>query len=398
MAKENKKEYRFDTQCLHAGHDVFETNSISPTIHQSVAYPFESAEYAAQLFRYEIEGFTYGRVDNPTNKIFEDRLAILELTEKALATSSGMAAEFMACLRLLEQGDEFVSSGTVYGGTNQLFTQTFPRMGITAKMVYNPENLDKWSNSITNKTKFLFVESPSNPNLFIGDIEALSKLAHENEIPLIIDNTIATPALQQPIALGADIIVHSATKHISGNSTCISGAIAGSAEYIDDLRSTDYRNIGPAISPFNSWLLLLGLETLGLRMKRHSENAQVIAEFLEDHSKVVSVNYPGLKSHPQHELAKKQMSAYSSLLSFVTKGELDDAKNVIDAFQLIIHTGHLGTTKTLATHPAFSTHEQLTQEERIAIGIPDTMIRLSIGIEDVDDLIEDLDRALSKIH
>ena len=397
MTEKKKKEYKFDTLCLHAGHDVFETNSISPPIHQTVAYPYESAEYAAQLYRYEIEGFTYGRIDNPTNKIFEDRLAKLELTDKALATSSGMAAEFMAFIRLLEHGDEFVTSGTVYGGTNQLFTQTFPKMGINAKMIYDPEILENWSNSITDKTKFLFVESPSNPNLFIGDIEALSKLAKENDIPLIVDNTVATPALQQPVSLGADIIVHSATKHLSGNSTCISGAIAGSAEYIDEVRSIEYRNIGPALSPFNSWLLLLGLETLGLRMRKHSENALIIAEFLEDHSKVVSVNYPGLKSHPQHELAKKQMHAYSSLLSFVTKGELEDAKNVIDALELIIHAGHLGTTKTLATHPAFSTHEQLTQEERIAIGIPDTMIRLSIGIENVDDLIEDIDLALSKI-
>ena len=397
MTEKKKNEYKFDTLCLHAGHDVFETNSISPPIHQTVAYPYESAEYAAQLYRYEIEGFTYGRIDNPTNKIFEDRLAKLELTDKALATSSGMAAEFMAFIRLLEHGDEFVTSGTVYGGTNQLFTQTFPKMGINAKMIYDPEILENWSNSITDKTKFLFVESPSNPNLFIGDIEALSKLAKENDIPLIVDNTVATPALQQPVSLGADIIVHSATKHLSGNSTCISGAIAGSAEYIDEVRSIEYRNIGPALSPFNSWLLLLGLETLGLRMRKHSENALIIAEFLEDHSKVVSVNYPGLKSHPQHELAKKQMHAYSSLLSFVTKGELEDAKNVIDALELIIHAGHLGTTKTLATHPAFSTHEQLTQEERIAIGIPDTMIRLSIGIENVDDLIEDIDLALSKI-
>ena len=397
MTEKKKKEYKFDTLCLHAGHDVFETNSISPPIHQTVAYPYESAEYAAQLYRYEIEGFTYGRIDNPTNKIFEDRLAKLELTDKALATSSGMAAEFMAFIRLLEHGDEFATSGTVYGGTNQLFTQTFPKMGINAKMIYDPEILENWSNSITDKTKFLFVESPSNPNLFIGDIEALSKLAKENDIPLIVDNTVATPALQQPVSLGADIIVHSATKHLSGNSTCISGAIAGSAEYIDEVRSIEYRNIGPALSPFNSWLLLLGLETLGLRMRKHSENALIIAEFLEDHSKVVSVNYPGLKSHPQHELAKKQMHAYSSLLSFVTKGELEDAKNVIDALELIIHAGHLGTTKTLATHPAFSTHEQLTQEERIAIGIPDTMIRLSIGIENVDDLIEDIDLALSKI-
>ncbi|MCK4973289.1 MAG: PLP-dependent transferase, partial [Candidatus Heimdallarchaeota archaeon] len=232
---------------------------------------------------------------------------------------------------------------------------------------------------------------------FVADIPALAKLAHENDLPLIVDNTVATPVLQQPVKLGADIIVHSATKYLSGNATCISGVIAGSSEYIDELREKDYRNIGPSLSPFNSWLLLLGMETLSLRMMKHCENAQAFAEFLEDHSKVKSVNYPGLRSHPQHELAKKQLSGFSSLLSFVTKGELTDAKNVIDAFELIIHTGHLGTTKTLATHPAFTTHQQLTKEERLAIEIPDTMIRMSIGIEDIDDLIEDADQALSKI-
>ena len=270
-------------------------------------------------------------------------------------------------------------------------------MGFESIFIYEPDNIDKWAEAIKSNTKFLYVETPSNPSLFIGDISALAKLAHENDIPLVVDNTVASPALQQPTKFGADIIVHSATKFLSGNSTCVSGVIASQGEFIDELRAIEYRNIGPAISPFNSWLLLLGMETLGLRMKKHSENAQTIAEFLEDHSKVISVEYPGLKSHPQHELAKKQMTGFSSLLSFVTKGELEDTKHVIDAFNLIIHTGHLGTTKTLATHPAFTTHQQLTPEERLTIGIPDTMIRMSIGIEDVDDLIEDLDQALSKI-
>jgi len=398
MTEEKKKNYKFDTLCLHAGHNVFETNSIAPPIYQSVAYPYESAEYAAKLYNYEIEGFTYGRMDNPTNQIFEKRLAALEITDKALLTSSGMAAEFMACVRLLEKGDEFVTAGKTYGGTNQLFTVTFPKFSFIPKVVTNPEFIENWVELITDKTKFLFLETPSNPNLFIGDIEVLSKLAKENEVPLIVDNTIATPALQQPVKMGADIVVHSGTKYLSGNSTCISGALAGSSEYIDEVKAIEYRNIGPSISPFNSWLLLLGVETLSLRMRKHSDNAQAVAEFLEDHSKVVSVNYPGLKSHPQYELAKKQMKGSSALLSFVTKGELEDAKNVIDAFNLIIHAGHLGTSISLATHPAFSTHQQLSQEEREAIGIPDTMIRLSIGLEDLDDLIEDIDQALMKVN
>ncbi|MHA1483215.1 MAG: O-acetylhomoserine aminocarboxypropyltransferase/cysteine synthase family protein [Candidatus Heimdallarchaeaceae archaeon] len=397
MPKLDKRKYKFDTLCVHAGHDVLKTNTISPPIYQSVAYPFESADYAAKLFRYEIEGHMYGRMDNPTNAIFEERLAALELTDKSVATSSGMSAIFIACLQLLNKGDGFLSPSKIYGGSNKLFSETFPKMGFKTKFISSPENIENWSEAINSETKFLYVETPSNPNLFVADIPALAKLAHENDLPLIVDNTVATPVLQQPVTLGADIIVHSATKYLSGNATCISGVVAGSSEYIDELREKDYRNIGPSISPFNSWLLLLGMETLSLRMKKHCENTQIFAEFLEDHSKVKSVNYPGLKSHPQHELAKKQLSGFSSLLSFVTRGELIDAKNVIDAFELIIHTGHLGTTKTLATHPAFTTHQQLTQEERLALEIPDTMIRISIGLEDIDDLIEDMDQALSKI-
>jgi cystathionine beta-lyase/cystathionine gamma-synthase len=308
-----------------------------------------------------------------------------------------MSAIFMACIHLMEKGEGFVTSGKIYGGSNKLFTVTLPRLGFNPIFIENPSDIESWSEVIDESTKFLYVETPSNPNLFVGDIPELAKLAHENGIPLMVDNTVATPALQQPVALGADIVVHSATKYLSGNSSCISGVITGSAEYIDDIIERDYRNIGPSISPFNSWLLLLGMETLSLRMKKHSENTLALAEFLEDHSKVESVQYPGLTSHPQHELAKKQLKGYSGLMSFVTKGKLEDAKNVIDAFELIIHTGHLGTTKTLATHPAFTTHQQLTQEERLAVGIPDTMIRMSVGLEDIDDLIEDMDQALSVI-
>ncbi|MHA1198748.1 MAG: O-acetylhomoserine aminocarboxypropyltransferase/cysteine synthase family protein [Candidatus Heimdallarchaeaceae archaeon] len=397
MPKKPNKEYGFDTHCIHAGHDVLETKTITPPIYQSVAYPYESAEYAAELFRYEREGFMYGRMDNPTNQMFEERLAAVELTEKALATGSGMSAIFMACIHLMEKGEGFVTSSKIYGGSNKLFTQTLPRLGFEPIFVKDSSSIENWSESINNNTKFLYVETPSNPNLFVADIPELAKLAHEHNLPLVVDNTVASPALQQPVSLGADIIVHSATKYLSGNSSCISGVVAGSADFIDNMREQDYRNIGPSISPFNSWLLLLGMETLSLRMDKHSQNAQAIAEFLEDHSKVESVLYPGLTSHSQHELAKKQLKGYSGLLSFVTKGELVDSKNVIDAFDLIIHTGHLGTTKTLATHPAFTTHQQLTQEERLSIGIPDTMIRMSIGLENIDDLIEDMDHALTEI-
>ncbi len=392
------KKYKFETLSVHAGEDVKKNGTIAPPIYQSVSYPYYSADYAAKLFRYEIAGYIYGRMDNPTNTMFEERIAALEGAEKGLATSSGMSAIFMSCLELLDKGSNFVSSAILYGGTNQLFAVTFPKMGFKPVFVYEPSDIGNWEKAIADNTRFLYLETPSNPNLFVGDIGKIASLAHEHNIPLIVDNTVASPALQQPLILGADVVVHSATKYLSGNSTSISGVIVGKKDYIESIAKGNYRNIGPSLSPFNSWLLLLGMETLSLRMRKHSENAQIVAEFLEEHTKVISVNYPGLKSHPQHSTAKKQMyGGYSALLSFETKGQLNDARKVIDSFNLIIHTGHLGTTKTLATHPAFTTHQQLTSEERKKIGITDTLIRMSIGIEDVEDIVEDLDQALSKI-
>ena len=212
MPKKPNKEYGFDTHCIHTGHDVLETKTITPPIYQSVAYPYESAEYAAKLFRYETEGFMYGRMDNPTSQMFEERLAAVELTEKALATGSGMSAIFMTCLHLMGKGEGFVTSNKIYGGTNKLYTETLPKMGFEPYFVTDSSDMDKWSEGITSKTKFLFVESPSNPNLFVGDIPALVKLAHDHDLPLVVDNTVDSPALQQPVDLGADIIVHSATK------------------------------------------------------------------------------------------------------------------------------------------------------------------------------------------
>ena len=257
----------------------------------------------------------------------------------------------------------------------------------------NPEIIENWNELITDKTKFLFVETPSNPNLFIGDIETLSKIAKENEIPLIVDNTIATPALQQPVKLGADIIVHSGTKYLSGNSTCISGVVAGSKEYIDDVKANEYRNIGPSISPFNSWLLLLGVETLSLRMRKHNENAQAVAEFLENHSKVVSVNYPGLKSHPQYELAKKQMKGFGGMIGFELK-TIEECYKFIDLLKLIKVGVSLGDTTSLIEYTSVMTGIDLASWEKRRMNMSDTHFRFSIGLEHPDDIIKDLEQAL----
>ena len=267
----------------------------------------------------------------------------------------------------------------------------------TIQLITDPGDLEAWEAAITEKTKFLYVETPSNPSLSVADIKALSEIAHAKGLPLIVDNTICTPALQRPIEMGADIIVHSATKYLSGNATSLSGCIVGSKKLIADIRLAPMRYLGPSLSPFNAWLLLLSMETLSLRMERHSSNALALAQYLEKHDKVESVNYPGLESHPGHALAQKQMKSCSSLLSFVVKGVLDDAVKIVDNLNLWVFATHLGTSKTIVTHPASTTHVSLGEEELKKAGIPPTMIRVSVGLEDPKDIIGDIENALGKI-
>lgn len=391
---------RFDTISVKGGfgwEEQLRYRTMAPPIIQSAVFPYESAEWAADLYSYKIEGFAYGRINNPTNDIFEKRMAMLESGEAALATSSGMAAVFMVMHHLVEAGEEVTSSIRVYGGTQQLFATSSPRMGIKVNWVEEPDKIESWEKAITPKTKLLHVESPSNPNLFVADIPAIVELAKAKGIPLMVDNTICTPALMRPIEMGADIIIHSATKYISGNGTSLSGVIVAKKEFIDHVRHVGYRNIGPSLSPFNSWLCLLGLESLSLRMKKHSDNAMDIAKFLEKHPKIESVSYPGLPSHPQHEAAKKTMSDYSSMMSFNVKGGLEATRKVIDNLSIAVHTTHLGSSQTVAIQPAATTHWQLGPEERTKAGVPDNLIRYSAGIEDPEDLKEDLDGALNAV-
>ena len=392
-----EKKPRFDTMSVRGGYgreDQLKYCTMAPPLIQSAVFPYESAEWAADLYSYKIEGFAYGRINNPTNDILEKRMALLEGAEAGLATSSGMAATFMAAHHLLEVGDEIVCPNRVYGGTYELFFTSMPRMGVKTNWVQEPDRIESWERTITPKTKLIHVESPSNPNLFVADIPAIAKLARSRGIPLMVDNTICTPALQPPIEMGADIVIHSATKYISGNGTSLSGILVGKKEFVNHVRHVGFRNMGPTISPFNAWLCLLGLESLSLRMKKHSDNAMAIAKYLEKHPKVESVSYPGLPSHRQHEVAKRQMTAYSSMLSFNVKGGIDAARRVINNLTIAVHTTHLGSSQTVAIQPAATTHWQLGPEARAKGGIPDNMIRYSAGLEDAQDLIEDLDDAL----
>jgi len=384
-----EKDLRFDTLAVKGGYpweEQLRYNTMPPPLIQSAVFPYESAEWAAELYSYKREGFAYGRINNPTCDIFEKRMALLEGTEAGLGTASGMAAIFMVAHHLLVSGDEIVSSQRVYGG---------PRMGVKTNWVVEPEKIEEWEKAITPKTKLMHVESPSNPNLFVADIPAIAELAKSKGIPLMVDNTICSPALMRPAEMGADIIIHSATKYISGNGTSLSGVICGKKEFLDHVRHIGYRNIGPSIAPFNAWLCLLGLDSLGLRMKKHSDNAMAVAKFLEKHPKIESVRYPGLESHPQHDIAKKTMSAFSSMMSFNVKGGLEETRNVIDNLSVAVHTTHLGSSQTVAIQPAATTHFQLGPEERAKAGVFENMIRLSTGLEDENDLMEDLDQALN---
>jgi O-acetylhomoserine/O-acetylserine sulfhydrylase-like pyridoxal-dependent enzyme len=388
----------FDTKAIHEGHENFHPNATLVPIYQSVAYPYADAREAAEIFRGEKPGYTYGRWDNPTVEAFEKRMAALEGAEAAIATASGMSAIFLLTHQLAQAGDDIVSSNRVYGGTFGLFEVGLPRMGAKVNWVTSPESLDAWAAAITPRTRLLFVETPSNPGLFIGDVRALADLAHSRGIPLVVDNTICTPALQRPIEMGADVVVHSTTKYICGNSSALGGIIIGTKQLVENgIRQGPIRYLGPAMSPFNAWLNLLSLEHLSLRMERHCQNAMALALWLEKHPQVLSVNYPGLPSNPYHKMVAPQMKGCSSLMSFVIRGDYGDAVTVIDGLELWTHATHLGTCKTIVTHPASTTHSSMGPEELRKAGIPPTMIRVSVGLEDEADIIEDIEQALAKI-
>jgi O-succinylhomoserine sulfhydrylase len=371
----------------------------SEAIFPTSSFVFNSAEEAAARFAGDLPGNIYARFTNPTTGMFEARIASMEGGERAVATASGMAAIMSTCFALLEQGDHIICSRSVFGTTNVLLEKYVKKFGVTVSFV-DLIDYDQWSNNLTPKTRFLFLESPSNPLCEVVDIERVAEIAHQGKHPkgtlLIVDNCLCTPILQRPLELGADIIIHSATKYIDGQGRCLGGVVIGSNELMDEVHGF-LRSGGPTLSPFNAWVFLKGLETLSLRMKAHSESALKIAAWLESQDRVDKVFYSFLPSHPQYELAKRQQSAGSGVLSFRIKGDKSAAWRFINGVEFISITANLGDTKTTITHPATTTHGRLSNEDRIHVGITDNLIRVSVGLENVDDIIKDLEKGLEAI-
>ena len=385
--------YKFDTMAVRAGQDRTAEGEHCEPIFTTSSYVFASAAEAAARFSDEQPGNIYSRFTNPTVRTFEQRLAAMEGAESCVATASGMSAILSTCLGLLKSGDHIVSSRSIFGSTTMLFTNFLAKLGIETSFV-NLTNIDDWAAAIRPETRLMFMETPSNPLTELADIKQLSELAHQNDILLVVDNCFCTPALQQPISLGADIVIHSATKFLDGQGRCVGGAVVGPEEIVGEKVFGFLRTAGPAMSPFNAWVFLKGLETLSLRMKAHSSNALALARWLEQQANVKRVFYPGLESHGQHDLAVRQQSGFGGLLSFELNGGKEAGWKLIDATRLISITANLGDTKSTITHPASTTHNRLTPEQREQAGIVDGLIRIAVGLEDIEDLKKDLVRGL----
>lgn len=388
-------QYDIETLAIRAGHEAGLEQEHAEPIYPTSSFIFKSAAEAAAKFSGEEKGNIYSRFTNPTVAIFEKRLAALEGGERCVATASGMAAIMATCLALLQQGDHVVCSKSVFGSTPMLLNKYFAKFGVTIDYVALGD-LQQWQQAIRPTTKLFLVESPSNPMGEVADIQALADLAHQHDVLLAVDNCFCSPALQQPLKFGADIVIHSATKYLDGQGRCIGGAVVAN-DAIAELVYGVVRTAGPSMSPFNAWVFLKGLETLSLRMKAHSENALVLAQWLQQHPAVLKVNYPGLTSHPDHLLAKKQQKYFGGVLSFEVKGGKAQAWQVIDATEMLSITANLGDVKTTITHPATTTHGRLTPEERQSAGISDGLIRVAVGLESIEDIKRDLQAGLDQI-
>ena len=422
------REFGFGTLCLHAGQiPDAATGARAVPIYQTTSFVFDSAEHAASLFNLQTFGNVYSRISNPTVAVFEERMAALEGGRAALAGSSGQAAQMCALLTILREGDEIVSSSTLYGGTYSQFDVTFRQFGINTIFV-NADDPDNFRKAITPKTRVLYAETMGNPQINVLDIEAVAKIAKEAGVPLIVDNTFASPYLCQPIKFGADIVIHSATKFIGGHGTTMGGVVIESGKFPWDngkfpmmtepsrgyhgvifhetfgdfgytmkCRMETMRTLGPVLSPFSAWILLQGLETLHVRVERHVENAIAVAKFLQDDPRVSWVNYPGLPGSKYHALAQKYLPKGSgSIMTFGIKGGMEAGVKFIEGLQFFSHLANVGDAKTLVIHPASTTHRQLSEEDQVRAGVGSDMIRLSIGIEDINDILWDLDQALAQ--
>jgi methionine-gamma-lyase len=387
------------TACVHAGETIDRTTKSVPTpIYQSAVYAFDSMRDVIaynQGAENGSQGYMYSRPTSPTQRVLERKAAILECGEDALATSSGMAATTTAILSLAAQGDEIISSDMVYGGTHTFLKYGLAKLGIKTQFV-DTRNIEDAEKRVTGKTKAIFVETPTNPDLRIANIESASRIARHHDLKLIVDNTFATPVNQVPLALGADVVIVSTTKYYGGHNDLIGGMIVGSADFITSARKT-LKVYGGCIDPFAAYLTLRGLKTLTLRMEKHNSNGLKVAEYLENHPKVKRVYYPGLRSHPQHELARRQMNGFGGMVCF----ELDNesrAVKFIESLKLVIHGLSLGGVESLVSMPVYSSHYYLTPQELEEIGLNNRMVRLSVGIEDAEDIIADLENALDQSH
>ncbi len=381
----------FETRALHAGfhplRDVEQFRAFAPPLIQSMTYPYPSFD--------QFPDYIYGRSKTPTTSVLEERLASLEGGQACVTAGSGSQALFNLVFTIARPGDNVVTTLNTFGEGYKQAASIFPeRCNVEFRFVKNFTDPKAWDRLIDKRTRLVWVETPSNPVLLVTDIAAIAEVAHAHGVPLMVDNTTATAALQQPMSLGADIVLLSLTKFLSGNATVLGGAVIGPEALVEDIRWNTTEFVGAILQPFEAWLMLHYLETLSLRMERHSANAQKVAEFLENHPKVRKVNYPGLKSHPQHELSQKQMKSGGGLLSFVVPGGMSGAAAVMNHLQLIVHAVTFGTSRSIVMHPRTITHEHMTQAERDVAGIDDGLIRMSVGLEDANDLIADLDQAL----
>ena len=389
-------EYQFETRAVRSGqHRTAEGEHAEP-IFPTSSYVFASAAEAAARFAGDAPGNIYSRFTNPTVRTFEERLATLEGGERCVATASGMAAILATCAGLLKAGDHIVASRSIFGTTTVLFTTYLARFGIKTSFVALAD-LHDWEAAIRPQTRLLFLETPSNPLTELADIRALAALAGAHDCVLVVDNCFCTPALQRPLELGADIVIHSATKYLDGQGRCIGGAVVGNAEQVGKEVYGFLRTAGPSMSPFNAWVFLKGLETLALRMRAHCDNALALASWLEQQPAVARVHHAGLASHPQHVLAQQQQQGFGGVLSFELKGGQRDAWAFIDATRLFSITANLGDTKSTITHPSTTTHGRLDPGQRAQAGISDGLIRLAVGLEAVDDLRDDLERGFAAV-
>ncbi|MCX4164075.1 MULTISPECIES: O-succinylhomoserine sulfhydrylase [Paraburkholderia] len=389
----------FDTLSVRAGTVRSEFNEHSEAIFLTSSFCFANAAEAADRFKHSEDYYTYSRFTNPTVSMFQDRLAALEGGEACMATASGMSAILSVVMSALQSGDHLVSSQSLFGSTLGMFSQIFTRFGITTTFV-DPTDLDAWKNAVRPETKMFFLETPSNPLTEIADIEAIGKIAKAVNALFVVDNCFCSPALQQPLKLGADVVMHSATKFLDGQGRVLGGALVGSRQFIMEKVFPFVRSAGPTLSAFNAWVLLKGMETLSLRVEKQSANALEIAGWLESHPAVKRVFYPGLESHPQYEIAKRQQKAGGAIVSFELKGDTPEAQRanawrVIDSTKVCSITANLGDTRTTITHPATTTHGRITPEARAAAGITEGLIRLAVGLENAGDIRADLARGLA---